>query len=215
MTDREIRLTRKDYQRGSLTETDLHGEPVDLFVRWYQEASEAGIVEPEAMALATVDPAGHPSCRILLMRGVDERGLRFFTSRESRKGRELDATKICACTFWWGDLERQVRVEGAVERLSDPESDAYFESRPRASRLSAWASPQSEVLESDEALAKRVAEIEERYPEGSEIPRPPFWGGYLVRPSSWEFWQGRPSRRHDRFLYRRDGDRWNVQRLAP
>jgi pyridoxamine 5'-phosphate oxidase len=190
-------------------------EPLELVRAWYEEALAAGLPEPTAMALATASADGAPSVRFVLLKGIEDDGIRFFTNRESRKGRELAANPRAAIALWWQPLYRQVRVEGPVEPLPDADSDAYYASRERGSRLGAWASPQSREIPSREWLEERVAEAAARYP-GEDIPRPPFWGGYLLRPTAVELWQGRPNRLHDRrhFLRGRDGG-WTEQRLAP
>jgi pyridoxamine 5'-phosphate oxidase len=169
--------------------------------------------EPEAAALATATPDGRPSVRIVLLRGLDDRGVSFYTNRESRKGRELDANPQAAVVVHWPALERQIRLEGPVERLSDAESDAYFASRPHGSRIGAWASHQGTVIAGREELEARVAELAVRYPDA--VPRPPHWGGYLLRPVAIELWEGRPSRLHDRVHFVRDGDGWRAERLSP
>ncbi len=188
-------------------------DPFALLRRWIDDARDAGAVEPTAMCVATIGELG-PSARMVLMRGLDERGLRFYTSYFSRKGRELAERDRIACVFWWGALERQVRVEGAVTELSEDESDAYFASRPRGHRLAAWASEQSEPVDSRETLEERYAHFEARF-EDEEVPRPHSWGGYLVSPERFEFWQGRTNRLHDRAEYLRDGMLWRAQRLQP
>ena len=180
---------------------------------WFDAARAAGVHEPEAAALATASPDGRPSVRIVLIRGIDERGLAWYTNRESRKGRELAANPRASVAFHWAALERQVRLEGPVELLSDAESDAYFTGRPHLSRIGAWASRQGTVIPDMAHLDARVAEFAERYP--GDVPRPPYWGGYLLRPDAVEFWQGRANRLHDRIHHLRDGDGWRTERLSP
>ncbi|HYH89610.1 MAG TPA: pyridoxamine 5'-phosphate oxidase [Solirubrobacteraceae bacterium] len=188
-------------------------DPLARVRTWLEEAAVAAMPEPEGAALATASPDGRPSVRYVLVRGVDERGLRFFTNYGSRKGRELDANPYAALALWWPGLQRQLRAEGPVERLGAEESDAYFASRGRGSRLGALASRQGSVIAGREVLDARVAELGERY--GEEIPRPDWWGGYLLRPDAIEFWEGRPNRLHDRTHYLRDGDDWRSERLSP
>lgn len=189
-------------------------DPLDLFRRWYAAAERSGIAHPEAMALGTATPDGVPAVRMVLLKGVDERGFTFFTNYESRKGLELRDNPRAALTFYWAVLERQVRVEGTVSRLTEEESSAYFRSRPRGSRIGAWASRQSDVLETREVLERRVREYEARFPDG-EVPLPPFWGGYRVAPAHIEFWQGRVNRLHDRLLFERTATGWTSARLYP
>jgi pyridoxamine 5'-phosphate oxidase len=205
---------RKEYTRLNLTEGDLDPDPIRQFHHWFEEATLAEIPEPNAMALATATSQGHPSVRMVLLRGCDERGFAFFTNYDSRKGRELDANPHAALVFYWHDLERQVRVEGKVERVSAEESDRYFASRPIGSRLAAWASRQSEVIPNREVLEARCRKLESQFPEG-QIPRPDNWGGYRVVPQVIEFWQGRPSRLHDRLRYRQRDGGWLIERLSP
>jgi pyridoxamine 5'-phosphate oxidase len=205
---------RKEYTRTGLTESEADADPVEQFRKWFEEALAADLHEPNAMTLATATPGGRPSDRIVLLKGFDERGFVFYTNYEGRKARELEDNPYCALVFYWGELERQVRVEGHASRIPNEESDAYFDSRPRGSRLGAWVSEQSRTIESREALEDRLRELEERY-EGAEIPRPPFWGGYRVEPDSVEFWQGRENRLHDRLIYRRSERGWKIERLQP
>jgi pyridoxamine 5'-phosphate oxidase len=187
--------------------------PLERVEEWFEEAVAAGLAEPEAMALATATPDGTPSVRIVLMKGIDARGVRFFTNYESRKGRELAANPRAAATLYWQPLARAVRVEGAVERLSDAESDEYFASRAAGSRLGAWASAQSTVIESRETLLARLAEAEARF--GDDVPRPEYWGGFRLVASVVELWQGRSDRLHDRERWVLDGGSWRAERLSP
>ena len=211
----ELAALREDYRRGRLDEGDVDRDPLVQLRVWLAEAIAAQVQEPTAMVLATVDEAGRPATRTVLCKGIDERGLRFFTNRRSRKGTHLAASPPCAATFLWKELERQVGVTGTAGTLADDESDAYFASRPRGSQLGAWASPQSEVVAGRRTLEDALADLERRWPPGSAIPRPPHWGGYLLVPDTLEVWQGRPSRLHDRLRYRRQAEAWVVERLAP
>jgi pyridoxamine 5'-phosphate oxidase len=210
---------RTEYRRETLDERDVARDPLEQFRRWLDEALSAQLPEPTAMALATAGGDGRPAARIMLLKGVDARGFVFFTNYESRKGVELAEHPRAALLFHWIELERQVRIEGAVERVAVAESDAYFASRPRDSRLGAWASPQSRPITDRAAIEERFAEVTERFRDAGEaIARPPHWGGYRVVPDALEFWQGRPSRLHDRIRYRRtDGEAgtWIIDRLAP
>ncbi len=212
-TLRALLTIRKGVFRG-LNETTVGTDPFRLFDDWYREAREAGLYLPESMTLATSSPDGSPSARLVLLKGHDERGFVFYTNYESRKAVELEMNPRAALVMHWPILQRQVRIEGMVEKTSEQDSAAYFQTRPRGSRIGAWASPQSSVLRSREQLEQRVAEFEARYP-GEEVPLPPYWGGYRLRPESIEFWQGRANRLHDRFRFTRAGAGWTVERLAP
>lgn len=205
---------RRDYTRDGLLEAQAPDEPMSLFATWFQQAVEIESTEPNAMMLATVDDAGQPHLRTLLLKGVDPRGFIFFTNYQSDKGRQLAAQPRAAMTFWWHDLERQVRIEGQVERVSPDESDAYYHSRPVGSRLGAWASPQSQVIGGREVLEQNLQALQERYADNPP-PRPEHWGGYRLVPTLIEFWQGRSSRLHDRLCYRLENGLWSRARLAP
>jgi pyridoxamine 5'-phosphate oxidase len=211
---RNVADLRKEYTRAGLSESDVDPDPVEQFRRWFDEALEADLHEPNAFALATATPDGRPSARVVLLKGFDERGFVFYTNYKGRKGRELEENPRAALLFYWGELERQVRIEGTVSRTSEGESDAYYASRPRGSRLGAWASEQSRAVEGREVLEGRVRDLEAEY-EGREVPRPAFWGGYRVEPEAVEFWQGRESRLHDRISYHRGAEGWEIQRLQP
>jgi pyridoxamine 5'-phosphate oxidase len=205
---------RGDYEGDTLDPAGVDPDPIVQFRAWFAAARDAGIFEPEAMTVSTVDEHGRPSARFVLLRGLDERGFCFYTNYDSAKARQLARHPYAALTFGWLVLHRQVRVEGPVERLPEAESDAYFALRPRAARIGAWASPQSSVLGGRDELERSVAETEARF-AGAEVPRPPQWGGFLVRPERVELWQGRRGRLHDRLRYERAGDGWRIERLAP
>lgn len=204
---------RKDYKVASLAEKDVAVSPFTQFEKWLNEAIAAELPEPNAMTLATVGDDNRPSTRIVLIKEFDARGPVWFTNYQSRKGRELAKNKFAAIQFHWVELERVVRIEGAVEKISDTESDTYFNSRPLDSRIGAWASPQSEVISSRAVLVGRAAEYAAKFM--LKPPRPPHWGGYRLIPDRFEFWQGRSSRLHDRILYRLHEDAWHIERLAP
>ena len=204
---------RKSYERDALDEDTAAIDPLRQFETWMGEAFAAKVPEPNAMTLATVGEGGRPSTRIVLIKSFDARGLVWFTNYDSRKGHELETHPFAALQFHWVELERVVRVEGAVERVDSAESDAYFASRPLDSRIGAWASPQSRVIESRGVLVANAAKIAAKFLLNP--PRPPHWGGYRLKPDTWEFWQGRKSRLHDRLRYRKDGDSWHRERLAP
>lgn len=207
--------SKHHYNEESLDEETIDSNPLDLFQSWLNDAVAAGIPLPEAMTLATATPAGKPSARLVLLKGADESGFVFYTNYNSLKARELEANPHAALVFYWPQLERQVRIEGQVERTSAAESDAYFQTRPRESQIGAIASPQSEVIPSRDVLQRKVEELEKLY-EGREVKRPAHWGGYRLRAERIEFWKGRPGRLHDRILYERQADgSWSIKRLAP
>ncbi|MEN3000447.1 MAG: pyridoxamine 5'-phosphate oxidase [Armatimonadota bacterium] len=206
---------RRDYGQRSLLEGEVDPDPIRQLQRWLQEAIEAGLIEPYAMCVATADEQGRPDARFVLLRRIDERGLVFYTNGNSPKAQQLRANPHAAVVFWWGELERQVRVQGTVEQVSDTEADAYFATRPRGHQLAAWASPQSQVIPSRQVLEARMAELEREF-EGQDVPRPPYWTGYRIVPHTFEFWQGRRNRLHDRLRYTRQHDgSWKIERLAP
>ena len=205
---------RVDYRQASLNREDLCKTPQEQFLFWLGQAQAAQLPEPNAMIMATVNAEGRPSARTVLMKGFSEAGVVFYTNYESRKGKELAQNPHIALLFYWAELERQVRIEGVVEKISEAASTDYFHSRPRDSQLGALASPQSEVIKNRQVLEQRMAELTERY-QDQEIPKPHRWGGYLVKPERFEFWQGRSSRLHDRFCYVKKEANWNIERLAP
>jgi pyridoxamine 5'-phosphate oxidase len=212
--DPDLAAMRRDYTVGGLTKAEMAADPITQFEAWFETAKQGGVHEPNGMVLATVDADGQPSSRVVLLKIVDQRGLAFFTNLESRKGRALAANRKAAATFWWGPLERQVRFEGVIEPVAAAEADTYFQSRPEGSRIGAWASPQSRVIENRTALEALEQAATARF-AGGTIPRPPHWGGYRLVPHAAEFWQGRQNRLHDRFRYHRAGDGWTLERLAP
>ncbi|HET7363465.1 MAG TPA: pyridoxamine 5'-phosphate oxidase [Burkholderiales bacterium] len=209
----KIAELRQEYMRAGLAEADADRDPIRQFERWFEDALRARLPLPNAMTLATVGADGAPSARIVLLKGIEGGGFSFYTNYRSRKARELEARGTACLVFMWSELERQVRVDGRIERVPAAESDAYYASRPLGARLSAWASPQSERVASRSALEAAMEEARRRH--GDAPPRPPHWGGYRVLPSEVEFWQGRADRLHDRLVYTREGGDWRIVRLAP
>ena len=210
----DLAALRREYADGGLDVADLAADPYLMFQRWLGEALEAGVHEPNAMVLSTAGVDGGPSSRMVLLKGMDERGFVLFTNQDSRKGRELAADPRCALLFPWHPLERQVRIEGTARVLEREAVEAYHRNRPRGAQLGAWASAQSRPVASRAELAAAYDEMAARF-EGQDVPLPDHWGGYRVEPRAVEFWQGRPGRMHDRLVYERDGDGWRIQRLAP
>lgn len=212
--NQDLAAMRRDYETDGLSEEDAHADAIAQFERWFEDARQAQVHEPNAMTLATVDSEGRPAARVVLLKDVDRRGLTFFTNHESRKGKELLANPRGALVFWWGPLARQVRLEGLIELVDRAEADAYFQTRPRGSQLAAWASAQSSVIADRAELEAAERAQRERFGDG-EVSLPPFWGGYRLVPDRVEFWHGRRSRLHDRLRYTRTEDGWKIDRLAP
>ncbi len=216
MSSLELASLRRNYALQSLSEADVLPDPLAQFAVWFQEALNSQLDEPNAMTLATADRTGRPSARTVLLKSFDKQGFVFYTNYESRKGQNLAENPQAALLFTWLQLERQIRIEGRVEKVSPEESLTYFQSRPKGSQVGAWASPQSRVVESRETLEKRAAELQQEYAQAEVLPLPPFWGGYRLQPDFIEFWQGRESRLHDRICYnKREGETWEIERLAP
>ncbi len=209
-----INEIRRDFAGKPLNEDSIHANPMKQYGVWFEEAVNAQLLDPSAMSVTTVSAEGQPSTRIVYMRDISDEGFVFYTNYHSGKGKDLEQNNQVSLNFFWGELERQVRVEGEVEKISDDASDAYFAKRPRESQIGAWASSQSEVLMSREALEEKVVDFTKKF-EGSVVPRPAHWGGYRVKPTRMEFWQGRPSRLHDRIVYLKSGNDWKQSRLSP
>lgn len=209
----EMADLRREYSFAGLRRRDLHPDPLQQFNNWFQQALSAGVIEPNAMTLATVDAAGQPSSRVVLLKQVDERGFCFYTNYDSRKGRELRQNPRASLTIFWAGLERQVSARGVCEKLSREESEMYFKSRPVGSRLGAWVSKQSTIVSGREYLEKRLEEVMREH--GEDPPMPEYWGGYVLTPLEVEFWQGRPNRLHDRLLYKNTENEWRIERLSP
>lgn len=210
-----VQQDRRDFKNETLRSPDMADHPIDQFEKWFEQALKSEIKEPYAFTLATANAQGHPAARVLYMRDVTKRGISFFTNYRSQKGADLAENPFCSANFFWMELERQVRFFGRAEKLPAAESDAYFQSRPRGSRVGAWASHQSKALENRKELLEKLESLEAKF-DGQEVPRPDFWGGYLIVPERVEFWQGRESRLHDRILYAKDGSGdWSKQRLSP
>lgn len=211
----ELASLRKNYALESLSEADVLPDPLAQFAVWFQEALNSQLTEPNAMTLATATADGRPSARTVLLKGFDKQGFVFFTNYESRKGQHLAENPQAALLFTWLELERQIRIEGTVEKVSTQESLAYFQSRPKNSQIGAWASPQSRVIAGRAGLENKVADLVHEYAQSEVLPLPPFWGGYRLAPEIIEFWQGRENRLHDRICYARTGEEWKIERLAP
>ena len=211
---KNIQDLRKDYTLASLTSETIDKDAIKQFKVWFQEALDAKVEEPNAMILSTIKKNGMPSARVVLIKGIQEDGFEFFTNYQSNKAKEIADNAKASLLFFWPALERQIRIEGTVEKCSSERSDEYFESRPEGSKLGAWSSPQSQIIESRALLENMVEETNKKFKE-QEINRPYFWGGYLVKPTSIEFWQGRASRLHDRLLYTKEQEKWKIERLAP
>ncbi len=211
----DIAALRRTYALQSLNKSDVSASPFEQFGHWFDEAVSGQILEPNAMTLATVGEHGRPSARIVLLKGFDQNGFVFFTNYQSRKGQEMATCPNAALLFCWLELERQIRIEGAIEKISRAESEAYFVSRPKGSQIGAWASPQSKIIEDRAVLENKQAELDAQYKQDDVLPLPPHWGGYILRPDYFEFWQGRESRLHDRIAYQKTANDWTIDRLAP
>jgi len=206
---------RKEYTKETLEASSVSADPIHQFQKWFDESLRAEVLEPNAMTLSTVTESGRPSARIVLLKGIDQGKLLFFTNYQSQKGIELEHNPACALTFFWPELERQIRIEGISHRVDAETSTTYFQSRPRGSQIGAWASPQSTVISDRLLIEERVKEMEKKFKDQEKLPRPHQWGGYAVEPFEFEFWQGRPSRLHDRIVYYKTDKGWTIRRLAP
>lgn len=209
-----INSIRKDYQRNELSEQSVPATPFDLFSRWFEEAIKQEVKDVNAMTIATVSAQNKPSARVVLLRGYDEQGFVFFTNYSSHKGKDISHNPNVSLSFFWPDLEKQIRIEGVASKVSEEISEEYFRSRPRESQLGAWASAQSEIIDSRETLIRKLEELDEKY-KNAPVPRPDNWGGYLIAPEKFEFWQGRVSRLHDRIVYFKQQDTWKICRVSP
>ncbi len=212
----DIQKLRREYAHSSLDEKDVAANPIEQFQKWFEEALNSNVLEPNAMTLATSDAAGNPSARIVLLKGLTDDRFVFFTNYLSRKGEDLAQNPRACLLFFWKELERQVKIEGTVSKIPEAASTEYFQSRPKASQIGAWVSPQSRRVENRRWLEQKYAELDEKYADSETLPRPPHWGGFAVKPEKIEFWQGRPSRLHDRILYSLTPENvWKIERLAP
>ncbi|HMR18777.1 MAG TPA: pyridoxamine 5'-phosphate oxidase [Sphingobacterium sp.] len=212
---KDIAAIREDYAMSSLNEDDIDPNPFRQFMIWFDQARESNVMEPNAMVLSTISSEGFPSSRVVLLKDIKTEGLSFFTNYDSQKGQDLLANSKTSLLFFWAELQRQVRIEGLAEKLPMEDSDEYFASRPRGSQIGAWSSPQSRIIENRHTLETAVQKTDQRFAAGSHVPRPDFWGGYVIKPLRFEFWQGRSSRLHDRILFRKEGSVWTINRLAP
>ncbi len=215
LNNETIQNLRQEYKAATLSEKEVASDPISQFSKWFSEAMASGLTEPNAMTLATATAEGKPSARIMLLKGFEERGFIFYTNYLSRKGQEITKNPYASLVFFWQELERQVRIEGTLEKLDEKESEQYFHSRPRGSQIGAHASPQSREIEGRDVLQKNLQQLEEKYKGDLQIPKPPHWGGYVVKPSYVEFWQGGQGRLHDRIAYRLENNLWKIIRLAP
>lgn len=212
---KDLAKLRTEYSKAILEVQSVHQDPIQQFISWFNDAQVAQIKEPNAMTLSTVNSSGRPSARIVLLKGIENNRFVFYTNYQSNKGKDLDENSACALTFFWAELERQIRIEGNATRVDQSTSEDYFQSRPRNAQLGAWASPQSTPIESRKILEERIQQLEERFKGQEVLPKPHQWGGYAIEPKLIEFWQGRESRLHDRLLYSREENTWKITRLAP